>query len=191
MTDNITAAANLFVRYKKETAAINPDLKPEIQKAQKKALDDLYSGDISLARGTLMEQAKQLETDREKHSDKAFVLANLAVDKLDTVNSGDLALIMAMPGLTDNILEAIASKTKTPAIQLALLGHANTLETTDLKNKILANVALPVAHIQSSAIAEKRIWKVLTEGADIPREHSAAKLEYAHRMDALDKIIAA
>ena len=188
----VKTALRLFKAYEDEMNSINPDLKESVQQDKKQALNAKYAKDVGQTRTSLQIEAERLHAALVDAQNPVKELAKLAISFRENVTNGDLAIIQSLPGLPDEMLTELADQTTSPAIQLNLYSRVATRSgeaAAELRARVLSRVAVNRDQIQSLARQEKECWEALYAGCNIPGEHSSAKLNYAHQINALSEIL--
>jgi len=184
----INQAKTLFTQYQNEIAGISPDLKDEVQASKKAEIKEAYLEPIAKAKADLENRADEFEADLALATNRETQLAQNAMNDSGSVDPGTLALISSLPGLPQHMLNTMAARAKSPALQLALYAQAENLEPGDqaaFKQSVLDSVPLPMVRIQTAAKGAFDCLSALFEATTTLGGTATRKLDLAHRMEAV------
>ncbi|WP_321419336.1 hypothetical protein [uncultured Desulfobacter sp.] len=189
----LAKANSLAKNYEREIIGIDPNYRDDVKKKLSAEINDRYWNDAGPVRAELQAEVARLESELKTAQDPTIQLAKLAMQHQADATIADMSIISALPGLPDEMIAVLADQAKSPALQLALYGRVSgrSDETAaTLRQTVLSRVAMPTKQIQDVALSAKKHLQALYDLTPIKGDHSHAKLDYAHQMATLDKILA-
>jgi len=189
----LNRANTLAKNYEREINGIDPKYRDDVKKKMQDEINDRYWTEAGPVRANLQAEIEQLNSELETARNPEIQLAKLAMNHQADATIADLSIISALPGLPNEMIAVLADQAKSPALQLALYGRVSgrSDETAvSLRETVLSRVAMPEKQIQDLALSAKKHLQALSDLTPIKGDHSHAKLDYAHQMAALDKVLA-